>query len=205
MKGRVDITAATLLQRAIPNPTFTKVVDPLNFTVTDQSGHLLLGKTLFLASADVTNGGGLTWSNDRLSFDASSRGESAHFAINDTPLSGSPSTLLLAVQNGEVLTATASGPLFDSLLLPTLGSPGSFSLALPNQFTFDYDLSGLGNQPTTARAEWSEAALTQTLPEPGTLTLLGIATVGLLGLAAYSRRRGRRAAVSALVLQQEGK
>jgi hypothetical protein len=31
MKGRVDITAATLLQRAIPNPTFTKVVDPLNF------------------------------------------------------------------------------------------------------------------------------------------------------------------------------
>lgn len=165
-----------------------KVFDPLNFTVADTSGALLLDQTLALVRAGSEGGGGLSWQNDLLTFDAGDPGASADFAVTVTPLSGSASSLHLQVENGLVVDASGTGPLFGSLSLPSLRSSGSFSLVLPGLLSFDYDLSRFGDQLLTVTGDWAEAGLTGAAPEPASALLLGM---GVAGLAAYGLRRGR--------------
>jgi hypothetical protein len=167
-----------------------RVDDPLNFIVTDMSGNTLFSQTLFDYTANVQNGSQLSWDNNLLLFNAGSIGENASLKIDVSPLSGSPSGLLLTVQNGSVIAATKSGPLFDSLSLPSLRSPGAFTLALPNDFAFNYDLSRFGDQEITATANWSEDGFTGvTTPEPSALALAVIGSLGLLGFARLRRRQ----------------
>jgi hypothetical protein len=169
-----------------------EVHDPLNFIVTDIDGDILLAQTLYTFTADVENGGELTWDNDLLRFDADSSGENARFTIDVTPFSGSPSSLLLEVRNGLVVGANKSGSLFNSLPLPSPGSSGAFEFALPNAFTFDYDLGSFGDQEINAIVEWSGAGSIsiEVVPEPSSLALL---IAGILGLALYGWRRRRQA------------
>src|SRR5581483_3659408 len=166
------VTPNVVLNRAARGPQ--RVFDPLNFTVADASGTLLLEQTLALVRAGSEGGGGLSWQNDLLTFDASEPGASADFAVTVTPLSGSASSLHLQVDNGLVVAAEGTGPLFASLSLPSPGSSGSFSLVLPALLSFDYDLSRFGDQLLTVTGDWAEAGLTGAAPEPASGVLLGM-------------------------------
>jgi hypothetical protein len=145
---------------------------------------------LGLFAADVENGGGLTWDNNLLTFDAAASGENARFELDATPLSGSASSLLLEVQNGQVVKADKTGPLFNSLSLPSLGSSGAFALTVPESLSFNYDLSRFGSEEVNATADWAVAGEVGggAVPEPSSLLLLGIGSLSALLFAARLRR-----------------
>jgi hypothetical protein len=189
MVGGMVVNPGTVtLKRGVSG--IQRVLDPLNFVVTNDSGAVLLAQTLGLFAADVENGGGLTWDNNLLTFDSAASGENARFELDATPLSGSASSLLLEVQNGQVVKADKTGPLFNSLFLPSLGSSGAFALTVPGSLSFNYDLSRFGSEEVNATADWAVAGEVGggAVPEPSSLLLLGIGSLSALLFAARLRR-----------------
>jgi hypothetical protein len=161
------------------------VKDPLNLTVADVSGNVMLEQTLFLSTAEVDGGGSISWDSGLLNMNADTSTEDAYFEVDVSPLSSAPSTLMLRIVDGSLVSETASGPIFGSLTLPALGSIGDFSLMVPDDFTFGYDTSQFANQNLTVTAEWDTAGYLIT-PEPSTLAMLGS---GVLSLACLLRRQ----------------
>jgi hypothetical protein len=189
MTGGMIVNPGTVtLKRAVKGREV--VLDPLNFVITDAANNILLAQTLGLFTADVEDGGGLTWDNDLLTFDAGIVRENARFELDSNPLSGSASSLILEVRNGMVVKADKSGPLFNSLTLPALESPGAFSIPVSSSLSFDYDLSQFGEKEVTATADWAVAGEVGGggVPEPSSLLLLGLGTFTVMLVAVRLRR-----------------
>jgi hypothetical protein len=164
-RGRPTGTITLTPTAALPRPPATRpqmaglgqgVKDPLTFTVTDSYGVPLFRQTLFSFTADVGYDGGLVWEGGVLTVDANEPDAYASFAIEVQPLDGGQRSIIsVDVVNGTVVDAFKDGPLFEEVELP---SSGSFTLVLPSEYRFDYDLSGFGDDELGAIAEFSGAA-----------------------------------------------
>jgi hypothetical protein len=185
LKGTATVMSTGLTLQSTVIQAFRQgpgVKDPLNFFVTDMSNNILF--QLYLNTADVDGGASLNWgSSGLLQVTSGLPKQDAFFEVDVTPLSGAASHLLLQTINGIVAAETATG-LFSSLSLPGLGTTGDFSLTVPDDFSFDYDLSAFGDTPVNAMAQWDTAGYSET-PEPATLTLVATG----LGLGWLVRKR----------------
>ena len=103
------------------------------------------------------------------------------FSVGAIPLAGG-TTYHLGLHNGPLTVTSANGPFFWSTTYPN-SSPGGLKQASPFGSS-DWTITSDGNV-------WNEHAfqlLEDPVPEPATFGMLG---AGLLGLAAFARRRLR--------------
>lgn len=153
----------------------------LLWLVENTTGELLFDDVLFDDLLEITGEGSAAWADNRFSISA----QEALFSIDMTSPLLRPDlrgSLLLEISGGTIVNSEDHG-IFDGLL-PSIGSPGSFSIDLPNEYDFHLDLSEYAGRDATLGIECPVNGGTF-VPEPCGLTA---SAAGLLGILTLRRR-----------------
>ena len=155
--------------------------DPISFQLSDVTGTPLRSGTLLEILAN--GNGSLSWIDGLFSLDASD----ATFSIDiSSPFTTQKGSLVLQVSGGLITHEQQTG-MFSSLVLPALGSSGTFTMSLANEVTLDYDLDPLGTGPLNVELNFAGGgSVIVAIPEPDTYALI---TTGLCLIGWVSRRR----------------
>ena len=155
-----------------------RLMDPIHFDIIDLDGGSLLGGDLLEIEADLAPDGALDWAGGTFSLDAIFFRLLIQLA---TPFTLQQGTVDFLVEGGVVTRSNATG-IFAGLL-PGVGSPGTFSVPF-GPIVFDYDLGPVPEGGSIGMSMIGGSVV----PEPATVTLVAL---GLAGVAALGRRRGR--------------
>jgi hypothetical protein len=158
--------------------------DPITFRVTDLlTGHITTG-SLFDVSSHLIGQGSWTWQGGMFSLDA----QNFDFGINiDSPFTVQQGTADVSVRNG-LITASSGTGMFAGVF-PAVGTSGTFSAALPNSFSLDYNLGNFGGDPLAVQFTLSDSGAIPAAPEPPALVSAVLALLTGAGVV-YRRIRG---------------
>jgi hypothetical protein len=161
-------------------------IDPITFRVTDLlTGHVSTG-SLFDVSGHLLGQGSWTWQGGIFSLAA----QNFDFGINiDSPYTVQQGTAAVSVRDG-LITASSGTGMFASLF-PAVGTSGTFSVALANSFSLDYNLGNFGGDPLAVQFTLSDSGSIPAAPEPPAIVS---AVLALLTGAGVVYRRMRRPA-----------
>ena len=132
------------------NTTPNRRVDPIVFRVKDLVTGDVVNGTLLDIKYVIDGDGSLSWEKGILSMDAS-QAASATFHINMTsPYIPLPQQgyLDLVITN-NIITQSDDDGIFDGLL-PPVGTPGAFDMALSNNLVMDYNFGDFQGHPVDA-------------------------------------------------------
>jgi len=143
--------------------------DPVGYTVRDLVTSEVFTGTLYSVSVSVTNSpsDGFNWETNTVLITAPNLTFDIEFPGTNTSLQGA---LHLAVNNGIVTDATATGVFTGTL--PAPGTVVPFSLTLSNEVEFDYDLGDFGGHDLDVTINIDNAG--EASEESGSVTLSAV-------------------------------
>lgn len=160
--------------------TERRQVDPIDFEVINLATGETRSGTLFTMSVDIPASpfGGIIWEDDRMEITASNLVFHAGFPSTNSSLQGE---LAFEVRDGRVVSARGTGHYAHQA--PAVGDPVPFTLPVPNEIEFDYDLGDFGDDDlevgldfsgageTNEEAASDEPHLSITLPTPDAIQI----------------------------------
>jgi hypothetical protein len=183
-RGNINFKPKVALQVVGPGVFLDPgAIDPIHFNVTDLlNGHVTSG-SLFEVSSHLLGQGLWTWQGGIFTLSA----QDFDFAINmDSPFTVQQGTADVSVRDG-LITASSGTGMFSGVF-PAVGTSGTFSVALPSDFSLDYNLGNFGADPLAVQFDFSDSGSLSTVPEPSAIVSL---VLGMMTGAGIFRRRIR--------------